>query len=249
VSKRVRGRGLHVALVTQLLLAAAIGSSSASAQPVSGPRETLDFQFTTTQPNTPTGWTFTGTYHAADDPDGPPPYMRRMTFYHPPGMMFDTSVPGRCTATDAELAVRGPAACPADSHIGAGTVSINFMNGGSRPSGAELFNNSGEQIIVGQSPLLSTIVHSRMYPDQSVEYESPTCWPAVPGAQCPVDDALQMGSSISVPPYTREVDGVVQSYLTTPPVCPVSGHWETPIRFWWADGSIDTVVTEQPCTP
>ena len=37
------------------------------------------------------------------------------------------------------------------------------------------------------------------------------------------------------------------SYLTTPPTCPASGHWETPISYWWADGTKDTVVTEQPC--
>jgi hypothetical protein len=249
VSKRVRGRALHGALVAHLLFAATICSSSAAAQPVSGPHETLDFQFTTTQPSTPTGWTYTGTYYAADDVDGPPPYMRRMTFYHPPGMQFDTSVPGRCGASDAELALRGTAACPEDSHLGGGTVFIDFMQSGSRPTRADMFNNEGEQIIVGQSPLVATIVRSRMSSDGSVDYESPTCWPTYPGVPCAADDSLQTGSSISVPAYSTTVDGVLRSYLTTPPTCPASGHWETPIRFWWADGSIDTVVTEQPCTP
>ena len=26
------------------------------------------------------------------------------------------------------------------------------------------------------------------------------------------------------------------------------GQWQTRIRFWWADGSEDTVTTQQPCT-
>jgi hypothetical protein len=243
-------RPVRAGLMVQLLLAAAgVWSGSAAAEPVSGPHETLDFRFTTTKTSAPTGWTFTGTYHAAGDANANPPYMRRMTFYHPPGMRFDTTVPGRCSASDAELAVRGPNACPADSRLGGGTVWISFMGSSPSPAAADLFNNTNEQVIVGQSPGLSTIVRSRMYPDGSVEYESPTCWPSAPGVQCPVDNSLQVKSSISVPPYTKTSDSGVGSYLTTPPECPATGHWETPVRLWWADGSVDTVITEQPCTP
>jgi hypothetical protein len=244
----LRRHGRDGLVVVVLLSALGAWPASAGAQPVSGPHETLDFQFTTTQPSTPTGWSFKGTYHAAGDPDAPPPYMRRMTFYHPPGMQFDTSVPASCAASDAELALQGADACPEASRLGGGTVLISFMGGAPQPNNAQLFNNKNEQIIVGESPLVSTIVRSRMYPDGSVEYESPTCWPSVPGAACPVDDALQVGSEISVPAYTTASEGSTRSYLTTPPECPASGHWEAPIRFWWADGTTETVVTEQPCT-
>jgi hypothetical protein len=175
--------------------------------------------------------------------------MRRMTFYHPPGWQFDTRVPARCTASDLELAVRGPDACPADSRVGGGTVWISFMGGVPRPSAVDHFNNTNEQIVLGRSPGLATIVRAKINPDGSVAYESPTCYPSVPPLGCPVDNALQVKSSIEAPPYTKPSGHRVRSYITTPPECPAEGHWATPVRFWWADGSVETVVTEQPCTP
>ena len=46
---------------------------------------------TTTQPNAPSGFAFDGTYHAAGNPGGNPPYMRRMIFYNRSGARYDTS--------------------------------------------------------------------------------------------------------------------------------------------------------------
>src|SRR5260370_39533528 len=100
----------------------ALWAAGAAAQPAAGARETVDAGFTTTRPNSPTGSSYTGVYHAAGDPKGDPPYMRRMVFYPPPaGTGVDTSVPERRSATDAELQVRGPAAWPAGSRLGRGT--------------------------------------------------------------------------------------------------------------------------------
>jgi hypothetical protein len=63
-----------------------------------------------------------------------------------------------------------------------------------------------------------------------------------------VDSALQIGSNVKVPPYVRRVGGTDRSYMTTPPVCPRSGFWRQPTRFWWADGTSDLVVTRYPCS-
>src|SRR3954468_2279889 len=94
----------------------------AGAQPGSGPREDVNESFTATQPDAPTGLAYTGTYHAAGDPQGNPPYMRRMQFVPPAGMRFDTTVPDQCTATDIQLEAQGPKACPPGSVIGSGTA-------------------------------------------------------------------------------------------------------------------------------
>jgi hypothetical protein len=163
-------------------------------------------------------------------------------------MRFDTSVPERCTASDIELATRGAAACPEGSRLGGGTSDVAFM-ASFPPSTTELdvFNNTNEQIILARSPGLATVARGKIHPDGSVEFASPTCYPSVPTAECPADNALQLSSSVSVAPYTRKIDGVKRSWLTTPPECPTTGHWETSIRFWWKDGSVDTVVTRQPC--
>jgi hypothetical protein len=227
-------------------MAAGLGAVPATAEPVSGPHQTIDQQQSTTRPSAPTGFSFTGTYHAAGDPSGDPPYMRRMTFHPPPGMRYDTSVPERCTASDLELQTQGSAACPAGSRLGGGTGKGKFM-GSESSLEVDMLNNAGEMIMVTKTPFLNTVGRGRFKPDGSIEWTTPTCYPALPPG-CPIDTALQMGSAISMKPYTRTVGGVTRSYLTTPPKCPKAGHWRTPVEFWWADGSTETVVTKQPCT-
>jgi hypothetical protein len=246
----MRRRLVQAGLLMQLLLASALAyAGPAWAQPVSGPHETIDSRLTTTQPDAASGFSFTGTYHAADDPSGPPPYMRRMVSYNPPGLRFDTSVPQRCSASDIVLQVRGAAACPAGSRLGGGTTETSFLGRFPSTIAVDFFNNTDEQIILVRSPVLATVARGHIHPDGSVEFASPTCFPSVQPVGCPIDDVLQLKSSLTVPPYTTTVGGVVRSYMITPPTCPAAGHWETPIRLWWADGSVDTVVTEQPCTP
>ena len=216
----------------------------AVAAPVSGPHETLDNQFSTARPNAPSGFSFTGTYHAANDPAGNPPYMRSMVFYLPAGLRYDTSVPDRCDASDVELAVLGASACPAGSRIGGGTSTAAFLGGPPSKVDVDFLNNTDEQIILARSPGLATVSRGEIRSDGSVAWASPTCFPSMQPVGCPVDDVLQLESAISVPAYTRSSG----TYLTTPPKCPATHHWETPVRLSWADGSVDTVTTEQPCS-
>jgi hypothetical protein len=169
--------------------------------------------------------------------------MRKMTFFNQAGQRYDTSVPERCTASDLQLAAFGAAACPEGSRLGAGTTDTAFMGGPSSTVGLDTFNNENEQIILARSPLITTIVRGRIHPDQSVEFASPTCYPSVPGVRCPVDNVLQLRSSMRIAPYTR----AGRSWLTTPPKCPKSKRWRGSIRWWWADGTEDTVAIEYPC--
>ena len=229
------------------LAAAAVWPAAAVAEPVSGPHGTIDNQFTTTEPNAPSGFVYDGRYHAAGNPQAYPPYMRKMVFYNPPGLGYDTSVPERCTASDVELAALGAEACPEGSRLGGGDSDNSFMGGPPSTVELDLFNNTNEQIILARSPGLATVARGQIHPDGSVEFRSPTCFPALEPPGCPVDSALQLRSHMSAPPYTRSEGGVVRSWLTTPPTCPSSGYWTSPVRFWWADGSVDTLETRQPC--
>src|SRR3954453_20934970 len=226
-----RGRG-----VVLVLAALAALPATACAPPVSGPHETLDNQLTTTQPNTPSGFAFDGRYHAAGDSSKPPPYMRGMTFYPPPGLRYDTSVPDRCTASDAELAVFGADACPAGSRLGGGTSETSFNGGTATKVDIDLFNNTGEQIILARSPGLAAVSRGAIKPDGSIVWHSPTCYPSLAG--CPADTVLQISSSMRVAPYVRGA----RIYLTTPPACPASGSWDTLVRLWWDDGTVYTVT-------
>ena len=235
--------------VPLLLVAAGAGASPAGADPVSFEHGTIDHRFTTTQPGAPSGFNFDARYHAAGNPDAHPPYMRRMAFYSAEGLRYDTSVPDRCTASDVELALRGAAACPSGSRLGGGTTETAFMGGSTTTVELEFFNNTNEQIILARSPVLTTVARGKIHADGSVEFASPTCYPSVPGATCPVDNVLQLASSMQVPPYTeRAADGSLRSWLTTPPTCPKSRRWRASVRFWWADGSEDTVAVEYACT-
>jgi hypothetical protein len=222
---------------------------TAGAQPGSGPREDIDESFTATQPGAPTGLAFNGSYHAADNPQGNPPYMRRMEFVPPAGMGFDPTVPDQCTATDIQLEAQGPKACPAGSVIGSGTADGIFFEPVAHAFVIDRFhhtvdivNGPGQQIMLVHSEGY-TVVRGRMQPDGTTDFATPTCFPAPPAGGCADDYILQLGSSVAIPAYTRGA----HSYATTPPTCPATGAWETTVRFWWADGTADDVVSRQPC--
>jgi hypothetical protein len=227
-----------------LTLIACAWPAAAAAEPVSGAYGTIENQFTTTQPGAPSGGTWFGRYHAPNDPSADPPYMRKMTFYPPPGLRYDTSVPDQCTASDAELALRGPDACPPGSRLGSGTTVSKFMGESQNDVVLDLFNNEDEQIILARSPLVTTVARGKIAPDMSVTFASPTCWPTVGPTPCPVDTVLQIESRMTRPVYTRGT----RTYMTTPPKCPKSGEWRGPVKFWWADGGEETIVTKQPCS-
>jgi hypothetical protein len=235
------------AAATKLLLGVVVLlPPSAAAKPVEFARGTIDQAPTSDRPGTPTGTRFSARYHAAGDRDAPPPYMRKMTFHPHAGWRWDTSVPERCTASDLELAASGAAACPEGSRIGGGSADFLFMR--SFPTTVEIdaFNNTGEQIMLARSPVLTTVVRARFQPDGSLEFDRPPmCYPSTAG--CPVDNSVQVASRIALGPYTRPSGGTVRSYMTTPAKCPKSRRWTSQIRIWWADGSVDTIVIKQPC--
>jgi hypothetical protein len=82
-----------------------------------------------------------------------------------------------------------------------------------------------------------------MNPDNSIELDNPTCFPAPPAGSCADDYLIQLGTTSTIPVHA----GSKGSYATTPPTCPATGYWETTVRFWWADDTTDSVVSRQPC--
>ena len=246
-------------LLVQVLSACLFASwaSSAAAEQGSGPRETVDQSFTAKRPAQPTGLSFSATYHAANDPKASPPYMRKMTFYPPRGMRYDTRVPERCSASDAQLTVQGPAACPRGSLLGTGATEGLFMAPITHAFEFDhfkyklhVFNNTNEQILLVESQPF-TVQRGRINPDGSLVFAPTTCFPSPPpGVECADDYILQLGSSTVMPRYTKKsAGGRVRSYAKTPGRCPARGFWRSKIRFWWKDGTKDTVATRQPCVP
>lgn len=247
-----RGAALHAGLLGLLLLLV-FPVGAAVAQPAAGPRETIDQRFTTQTPGSPAGIRFEGKFHRAGDSKGRPPYLQRMVFHPPRGMRYDTSVPKRCTASDAELQIMGPAACPAGSRLVRGSSEGQFMVPFSEEAvfhrfrhRTHVFNNTNEQIVLIESEGF-TVVRGRIRADGSLVFETPTCFPVNPAGEC-VDDYIRLLATTSwIPPYTRKAAGRVRSYAKTPPRCPARGHWLTRVRFRFANGAVDTVATRQPC--
>jgi hypothetical protein len=245
---------LRAALLVQLLCAlSALLLAGAAAKPGSGPRETVDQRFTTKRPNSPTGFSFAAGYHAAGDEHGNPPVMRRMVVYPPRGLRYDTSVPDRCSASDIALQIMGPAACPAGSRLGGGTVEGLILMPFAHQFVFDHFkhkvyvlNNANEQIVLIESEGF-TVVRGEIRPDGSIDWVLPACFPSPPVGECVDDYITQLKTSTTLAPYTRTSRGRLRSYATTPPKCPARGYWRTRVRFWWADGSLDRVVTRQPC--
>jgi hypothetical protein len=242
---------LRAALAALLASAcSALGAGAAAAEPATGPHETVDQSYTTSQPGAATGLGFNATYHAAGDPQSPPPAMRKMVFYPPAGFRFDTGVPGQCTATDVQLELQGPAACPADSRLGDGTVEGIFLVPFAHSfvfdhftHHIDIVNNADEQVILVQSEGW-TVARGKMQPDGSLEFANTTCFPAPPAGGCADDYLIQLGTNSLIPVYTNAKG----SYATTPPTCPATGYWETTVRFWWVDDTTDSVVSHQPCS-
>src|SRR4051795_11224405 len=102
------------------LVVAVLMPTAAHAAAGTGPRETIEIKNSTSAPGSPVGVTYTATFRNPSNPAGTPPSLRRLVLSAAPGAQVDTSVPARCTATDAELKQKGEAACPAASRIGYG---------------------------------------------------------------------------------------------------------------------------------
>jgi hypothetical protein len=249
----MRHPAVRAALLSLFVLAlSALGATAAAAATGTGPRETIDQSFTTTRPGAPTGIDYTGVYHAAGNPKGNPPFMRRMVFYPPAGMHYDTRVPARCSAPDIELQALGPGACPAGSRLGGGTVEglilMPFNHGvvfDHYRHTIDVMNNANQQIILVKAEGYA-VVRGQIRPDGSIDFPLAACFPEPPTG-CVDDYVIGLKTLSRLAPYTKTSGGRVRSYATTPAKCPARGYWRSAVRFWWSDGSVDKVVTKEPC--
>ena len=90
-----------------------------------GMRQTSSYTLTEKRPDRSTAERFRFDYVNPDDPDGKPRAVRRVVTLLPHTARYDPTAPGSCTASDEELTARGAEACPADSVIGGGVVTID----------------------------------------------------------------------------------------------------------------------------
>jgi hypothetical protein len=237
-------RGWLVA-ATGALVALCAGVASAG----DGARQTSQYTLSTTLPSHSTAERFRFDYVNPDDPEAKPPAVRRVETILPHGARYDTSVPGSCTASDAELTLRGSEACPPDSAIGGGVVTVDtgapgegrivtadieFFNNAEDPDGEFIYLNtvrgSGARTVIrADVTLRRTITEAGMLPGT----------PPDGGAIDTVD--------VRVADVSRKVGGKRRHYITTPKRCPSDGHWVARVSFAYDDGVTQTMTTKNRC--
>jgi hypothetical protein len=234
------------------VLAATVLAAPAHAAPGSGPRETIEIKSSTSAPGSPAGVTYTAVFHNPSNPSATPPPLRRLVLVSTPGGRVDTSVPARCTATDAELKQKGEAACPAASRIGHGTADV-------KPAGLPaihyetvVFNAADQQVelLKGRPPFAPAGVVRGFYRGRTFDSPIPTCLNGgyVP-ADCPSDQVTLLRNTVVTPAYTVGSGASRRSYITTPPTCSGTRRWRSTGTFHFGDGAVETVGLSEPCVP
>ena len=135
------GDQVRVLALTALLLA---GSAIAVAQEDS-PYQTSSYTLDQKRTVRPTNEHFQFDYVNPEDPEAKPPAVQKVVTILPKGARYDASVPGSCAAGDEELMVQGAAACPEDSRIGGGVITVDTgVPGPGRivTADTEFFNNA-----------------------------------------------------------------------------------------------------------
>jgi hypothetical protein len=184
-------------------------------------------------------------YRNPDDPSGKPPAVRRVVTILPRHAHYDPSIPGSCKASDAELMALGGQACPRNSAIGGGVVTVD--TGAPGPgrivtADVEFFNNAtdrrGEFIYVNtvRGTDARTVIRANVKRRKTVTNAG-----MLPGT--PPDG----GAIDTVDLKVSAVHSKSGNYITTPRRCPARGFWKTKVRFTYADDVTQTVPDHSRC--
>ena len=147
-----------------------------------------------------------------------------------------------CEASDGDLMARGSDACPAESRIGTGTLTLR-TNG---PPGTDPFVddvvlfNGGDEILElftpKGSPANSAVGHRPIVPPNMLSEEAPPQPGGPPDGESAVSDLdfrLDQGRGM----------------FTTPPSCPADGVWRSRLTFVTAEERTYTAESTTPCRP
>ena len=208
-----------------------VGSAVANSTPAGD----FSFEFSSTEPDTATGLEFRQLYKNPDDPNAKPSPVRRFLFAAPEGSVFDGSAVPVCNATDQEFQQMGKTACPAESMVGTGFITVLTGIPGEQPfpADATVFN-SGDGIIelfTERDTGIFLAIERPKFRGKNA-FEDPDI-AVTPGG--PPDGMSAAREAYLHFPLTRGTDG--RSFITTPSECPDNQLWTA--RFEWtnADGN------------
>jgi hypothetical protein len=235
---RLTHRVIAVGLGLTLLAGAAVALAG-------GSRQVAHYTLSQHRPHHGTSEHFVFDYRNPDEPAGKPPAVRRVVTILPRHAHYDTSIPGSCTASDAELMALGGQACPRNSAVGGGVVTVD--TGAPGPgrivtADVEFFNNAtdrhGEFIYVNtvRGTDARTVIRANVKRRKTVTNAG-----MLPGT--PPDG----GAIDTVDLKVAAVHSHAGDYITTPRRCPARGFWKTKVRFTYADDVTQTVPDHSRC--
>lgn len=195
-------------------------------------------RFTSRRPDSTTGAHLIAAVHRGSPEEKPSP-LRTETLTLPPGARFNGRAVPACQATDQEIQMLGPAACPAASQVGSGTLQV-ALGSPSDPETADvtIFNWGRGTVEVVTAPGTGrTLAIDRgdfTGPGQLTNHP-----PNAPGG--PPD----FRASVSAVDFTyRDVPG---GFITTSERCPSSGMWTSRVSYSTADGRSYQATAATPC--
>jgi hypothetical protein len=211
-----------------------------------GSRQSAKAVFVEQRPGLPSGLTFDADYVNPSDPGGKPPAVRTVVETLAQDARFDTAVPARCDANDAQLMALGASACPPGSKVGTGYIRID--TGFPEPNrffdvDVTFLNNTDQLIFLSTERRTGGRVVARA----AIQGGRLTSMaPPLPGT--PPDGGALDVVHTRLAAISREVGGVRRGYITTPSACPRGGAWTNTLSFTYSDGVTQTVASESPCT-
>ncbi|MEA2271831.1 MAG: hypothetical protein QOI98_539 [Solirubrobacteraceae bacterium] len=232
-----------------LALIPAILTRTAFAAPA--PRQIASVKFSSPEPGVSTGVEWWIDYRNPDDRAAKPPAVAETIAAFPPGSRIDTSAPVQCKASDAELTLDGPSACPTRSRVATGKLDVDTGSLSDAVFPRVLhnhvtnFNNAAESIIFTQSTNMPgaqtrTVTRARVRGNTIT-----TDVPPLPGTPPPDPYLALKRFRLFVAPLTR----AGASYVTTPASCPRSRKWIFTLTFVYRDGVRQVVTSASPCVP
>ena len=208
-------------------------------------RQKSSYKLSSTVPGSSTGEHFVFDYVNPDDPEAKPPAVERVVTKLPRRGRFDPSVPGSCTASDAQLMAQGASACPKDSLLGGGVVTVDtgvpgpgrivtadvvFANNAEDETGEFIYVNT-----VRDASLARTVIRADVKRRKTITVAG--LLPGLPPDGGAIDTVDVQVDSISTP---------AGDYITTPPRCR-KGHWVTRVRFTYQDDVSQVERDKTPC--
>ncbi|MFL5822159.1 MAG: PQQ-binding-like beta-propeller repeat protein, partial [Solirubrobacteraceae bacterium] len=213
----------------------AFGDTSA---PGAGGRFSL--HFTSRRPNSSTGARLRAVVHRGS-PSEKPSALRSEVLTLPRGARFHGDAVPACHASDDEIQLLGPSACPAASQVGSGTLQADMgAPGDPQTTDVSIFNwGRGTVEVVTAPGTGATLAIDRgdfTGPGQLTNHP-----PSAPGG--PPD----FQASVSAVDFTYR--NVRSGFITTPRRCPSSGVWTSRVAYSTADGRSYHATSTTRCRP